>query len=258
MTKKLDKTEKKMRYKTRVVAFIDILGFKESIKKSNKDKKEYERVLNTLTELQDFFIKPRDEYLIEADEALKLDTQIMQVSDSLVISRLLEGRGGIYKMLTHCAFATHLLISNGYLCRGAIKIGNLHHTDKMIFGEAFIKAYSAESEERYPIIKFDKELFEIARTYPALANEANANWEVDFIKKDCQELMTGIYYLNYFTNYDNLVGGGEGAASIHYSDLRDIIVNGLKEKAPSVYEKYRWAADQFNKTAKNYELEIIE
>jgi hypothetical protein len=107
----------------------------------------------------------------------------------------------------------------------------------MIFGEAFIKAYLAESEERYPIIKFDKELFEIARTYPAPANEDYADWEVDFIKKDCKELMTGIYYLDYFTNYDNLVGGGEGTASIHYSDLREIIVEGLKEKIPSVYEK---------------------
>ena len=258
MTEKLDKTEKKMGYKTRVVAFIDILGFKESIKKSNKNEKEYERVLKTLTELQDFFIKPKDKYEIEADEALKLDSQIMQVSDSLVISRLVEGRGGIYNMLNECAFASHILINNGYLCRGAIKVGNLYHTDKMIFGEAFIKAYLAESEERYPIIKFDMELFEIARTYPGTPNEGNSDWEVDFIKKDCKEIMTGIYYLDYFTNYDNLFGGGEGTASMHYSDLREIIVEGLKEKTPSVYEKYRWAADQFNKTAKNYELEIIE
>jgi len=257
MAEKLDKTEKKMGYKTRVVAFIDILGFKESIKKSNENEKEYKRVLKTLTDLQDFFIKPKDKYEIEADTALKLDTQIMQVSDSLVISRLVEGRGGIYDMLTDCAFATHLLISNGYLCRGAIKVGNLHHTDKMIFGEAFIKAYLAESEERYPIIKFDKELFEIARTYPAPANEDYADWDVDFIKKNSKELMTGIYYLDYFTDYDSLVGGGEGTA-MHYSYLREIIVNGLKEKTPSVYEKYRWAADQFNETAKNYKLETIE
>jgi hypothetical protein len=258
MKEKLDKTEKKMGYKARVVAFIDILGFKKSIKKSNENEKEYERVLKTLKDLQGFFIKPKDKYEIEADEALKLDTQIIQVSDSLVISRLVEGRGGIYHMLTDCAFATHLLISNGYLCRGAIKIGNLHHTDKMIFGEAFIQAYLEESEERYPIIKFDKELFEIARKYHAPANEYYADWEVDFIKKNCKELMTGIYYLNYFTNYDNLVGGGEGTASIHYSHLRDIILDGLKEKTRSVYEKYRWAADQFNKTAKKYELETIE
>ena len=258
MKKKLDKTEEKIGYKTRVVAFIDILGFKNSIEKSNKDNKEFERVLQTLNDLQNFFLPPKEKYDIEADETLKLDTKIMQVSDSLVISRLVEGRGGIYDMLTDCAFATHLLIRNGFLCRGAIKVGNLYHTDKMLFGEAFVNAYLAESQERFPIIKFDNELFEIAQKYPAPANEGYSDWEVKFIKKYCKELMTDIYYLDYFTDYDDLVGGGEGTASIHYSKLREIIEDGLKQpKSPSIYEKYRWAADQFNKTAKNYELEKI-
>jgi len=259
MAKQLHETEKIMAYKTRVVAFIDILGFKNSIEKSNKDDKEYERVLKTLTDLQDFFVKPKDKYHIEADEALNLDTQIMQVSDSLVISRLVEGRGGIYNMLTDCAFAIHLLINNGFLCRGAIKVGNLYHTEKMIFGEAFIKAYLAESEERFPIIKFENELFEIAQKYPAPANEDYADWEVQFIKNNCKELMTGIYYLDYFTDYDNRIGGDEGSASIHYSKLREIIMGGLQiPKTSNAYEKYRWAADQFNKTAINYGLQPTE
>lgn len=259
MAKQLDKTEKKMGYQTRVVAFIDILGFKNAIDKSNKDEGEYERVLKTLTELQDFFMKPKNKSHMEADKALNLDTQIMQVSDSLVISRLLEGQGGIFDMLTDCAFATHLLIDNGFLCRGAIKVGNLHHTDKMIFGDAFIKAYLAESEERFPIIKFDKELFEIAQKYPVSANEDYADWEVEGIKKNCKELMTGIYYLDYFTDYDDRVGGGEGAASIHYSNLREIIMDGLQiPKTSNAYEKYRWAADQFNKTAINFEIQPTE
>jgi len=258
MTKKLDKTENSMGYKTRVVAFIDILGFKISIEKSNKDENEYKRVLKTLTDLQDFFIKPKNKYDIEADKTLNLDTQIMQVSDSLVISRLVEGQGGIYDMLTDCSFATHLIISNGFLCRGAIKVGNLHHTDKMLFGEAYIKAYLAESEERYPIIKFDSELFDIAKKYSG-QEKGYEEWEVNFLKKNCKELMTGVYYLDYFTDYDDRVGGGEETASIHYSKLREIIMDGLQiPKTSSAYEKYRWAADQFNKTAKTFGLEPTE
>jgi hypothetical protein len=248
-----------MGYETRVIAFIDILGFKNSIDKSNKDEKEYERILKTLTDLKEFFIKPKDDYEIKADRALNADTQIIQVSDSLVISRLAEEQGGIFYMLTDCAFAIHLLISNGFLCRGAIKVGNMYHKDTTLFGDAFVKAYLAESEERLPIIKFDNDLFDIVKNYPGPANKGFEDWEIQFIKKNCKELMTGIFYLDYFTDYDDRVGGGEGTALTHYSKLRDIIIAGLEiPKTSSAYEKYRWAADQFNKTAKNYGLQPTE
>ena len=78
-----------MGYDIRVVAFIDILGFKSSVDKSSEDEQEFNRILNTLTELKDFFIKPKDHYEIEADRKLGADTQILQVSDSLIISRLI-------------------------------------------------------------------------------------------------------------------------------------------------------------------------
>jgi len=85
-----------MGYETRVVAFIDILGFKNSITKSNLDEKEFERILTSLTDLKDFFIKPKDHFEIEVDLQLNADTQIIQVSDSLIISRLTQEQGGIF------------------------------------------------------------------------------------------------------------------------------------------------------------------
>jgi hypothetical protein len=97
------------------------------------------------------------------------------------------------------------------------------------------------------------------KNYPSLANIGYENWEIQFIKKNCRELMTGIFYLDYFTDYDDRVGGGEGAASTHYSKLRNIIIAGLQiPKTSSVFEKYRWAADQFNKTANKYGLQPTE
>jgi len=247
-----------MSYETRVVAFIDILGFKESLDKSNKDEKEYERILKTLTELKEFFTHPKNDSQIESDRAFNVDTQITQVSDSLVISRLIQEKGGIFYMLTDCAFAIHLLISNGFLCRGAIEVGNMYHKDTTLFGDAFTKAYMAESGERLPIIKFHSDLFDFVKKYPG-QEKGYEDWEVDLIKKNCKELMTGIFYLDYFTDYDDRVGGGEGTASIHYSKLREIIMDGLQiPKTSSAYEKYRWAADQFNKTAENFELQPTE
>jgi hypothetical protein len=247
-----------MGYDIRVVAFIDILGFKNSIDKTNTDEKEFDRILKTLTELKDFFIKPKDHYEIEVDRKLGADTQILQVSDSLIISRLIQEQGGIYYMLSDCAFAIHLLISNGFLCKGAIRFGNMYHKETTLFGQAYVEAYLAEEDEKLPIVKFDKDLFEIVKHFPGPANVGFENWEIDFIKKNCNELENGEYYLDYFTDYDDIVGGGEGTASIHYSKLREIIVEGLKlPQESSAYKKYIWTAERFNLTAKNYGLDNI-
>ena len=248
-----------MGYEIRVVAFIDILGFKSSVDKSNEDEQEFNRILNTLTELKDFFIKPKDHYEIEADRKLSADTQILQVSDSLIISRLIQEQGGIYYMLSDCAFAIHLLISNGFLCKGTIRFGKMYHKDTTLFGQAYVDAYLAEEDEKLPIVKFDKDLFEIVEHFPGPANKGFEKWEIDFIKKNCKQLENGEYYLDYFTDYDDRVGGGERTAYFHYSKLRQIIVDGLKlPKENSAYKKYIWASYQFNLTAKNYGLDNIE
>lgn len=248
-----------MKYETRVVAFIDLLGFKQAIDKSNADQAEFERILRTLTELKEFFCQPKDEYDKAADAALNADTQIIQVSDSLVISRLVHEEGGIFEMLTDCAFAIHLLIAHGFLCRGAIKVGNMYHKDTTLFGPAFVDAYLTESQEEMPIIKFDAELFDIARSFPGEANKYDPDWAVQFIKRNCKEIQTDVYYLDYFTDYDNRVGGGEGTASMHYFKLREIIVEGLQiTRGKKAFEKYRWAATQFNLSARGFGLEDIE
>jgi hypothetical protein len=212
-----------MGYDKRIVVFIDILGFKNAIEKTNSSIEEYDRILKTLTDLKDFFLKPKDQYDIDSEKYLDGDTQIIQVTDSLVISRLYTEKGGVYNMLLDCAFAIHILIDNGFLCRGAIKIGNLHHHGTTIFGKAFIDAYESEAKEQFPIVKFDRELFEIINEFPGQANKGNESWEQEFVKKNCKESENGEFYLDYFTDYDDRFGAGEGTASMHYYNLRKII-----------------------------------
>lgn len=248
-----------MGYETRVVAFIDILGFKNSVEKSGDDEEEFNRIFGALTDLKDFFIKSKKDDETETDRQLGVDTQILQVSDCLIISRLIQEQGGIFYMLQDCAFAIHLLIGRGFLCRGAIEVGKMYHKDTTLFGQAYIEAYTAEENEKLPIIKFDNELFEIAKTFPGSGNSGFEEWEINVIKNNCKQLDNGKYYLDYFTDYDDRVGAGEGTAAIHYSKLREIIIEGLKlPKESSAYEKYIWAKEQFDKTASNFGLYKIE
>lgn len=229
-----------MGYDTRIVAFIDILGFSASVKKSNTDDSEFERIKATLKELNDFFRKPIQ------NEELRVDTKIIQASDSLIISRRIDELGGVNAMINDCSFAIHLLIQKGYLCRGAIKIGNLYHDEEIMFGSAYIDAYLTESKEKYPIIKFSHDLFETAKKFHS-QESGYEDWEVSFIQKQTLEYVTGFYYINYFST-DSFQGANSMVDLInHYNALKTIIETGLKISDQSILEKYIWAADRFNK-----------
>ena len=172
---------------------------------------------------------------------------------------IIQEQGGIYYMLEDCAFAIHLLISRGFLCRGAIKFGHMYHKDTTLFGQAYMDAYNAEEGEELPIIRFDKDLFEIVKLFPGAANKGFEGWEINFIKKNCKQINSNEYYIDYFTDYDDLVGAGPGTATEHYSKLRDIIVDGLKLPPTSTaYQKNLWAKEQFNKTAESFGLDKIQ
>ncbi len=249
-----------MGYDNRVVAFIDILGFKKSIEKSNFDETEFQRILTAITSLKELFNKPKQQIDIDTDKYFDADTQIIQVSDCLIISRLIQEQGGISLMLFDCALAIHSLVSDGFLCRGAIKFGNMYHNGTTIFGQAYIDALQAEKLENLPIVKFEKELFNIARSHPFPVNKSIPEWEINTILDGCKQLESGEYYLDYFSDYNALTGVGEKLTTLHYSKLRRIIVTGIKlVSEPRVYEKYLWAAKQFNSsTADIYKLKKIK
>lgn len=245
-------------YEQRVVAFIDILGFKNKLIDSYTDANAFKAIHDALTELQETFNDPMKGDSEEGKKALRIDTQTIQVSDSLIISRLAEEKGGIYSMLFDCSYAIHTLIRHGFLCRGAITVGQMYHKGSLMFGEAFVRAYQTEAAEKLPIIKFDQALYDLANQYPSMGNEGYGNEEVDYLAENCKELTPGIYYLDYFIDYDNRFGWDEGDASVHYDSLRNIIVDGLSAgTATRFYDKYRWAADQFNLTAQRFQLPLI-
>lgn len=247
-----------MHYPWRVVAFIDILGFGAAVTKSADDERTYRQILNALTELKHLFLDPSLPVDMELERTLNADTQIMQASDSLIISRSVKEQGGIFYMLSDCAYAIHILIHHGFLCRGAIKLGQMHHDGTIMFGPGYVEAYKAEESQVLPIVTFEKELFAVAQNFPGLANRGQGDWVEGFLRKNCKQLSDDVFYLDYFTDHDDVFGDGEGAASDHYQRLRAILEQGLKlPQHSNAFLKNMWAATQFNKTATLYELEPL-
>lgn len=260
-------------YDQRVVAFIDILGFTAYIETKSNDEAGFASVYAALSEVQDYFTKPNEFDNEDSRTFFRDDTQVITASDCVIISRRVDERGGIYQMLWDCDFATHLLIKRGFLCRGGIAVGDLYHNGNLIFGPAYLEALRMEKAADVPIVMFNQELFDIAAAYPFPGNEEYGTDFVRDLMEVCKPHPTkpGTYYLDYFTNYDTRYGGGEGSASSHYEYLRIILANGISENAPqstdtekeaqcrnNVFKKYRWAAEQYNMTAHNFDLKPVD
>ncbi|MGI4823624.1 MAG: hypothetical protein ACRYFV_20630 [Janthinobacterium lividum] len=260
-------------YEQRVVAFIDILGFTAYIKDKSNDEAGFASVYAALSEVQDYFTKPNEFETEDSRNFFRNDTQIITASDCVIISRRIDERGGIYQMLWDCDFVTHLLIERGFLCRGGIAFGDLYHKGNLIFGPAYLEALYMEKAADVPIVVFNQKLFDIAAANPLPGQEeygaAHAQDLMGYCKTHPKQQDT--YYLDYFTNYDSWYGGGEGSASIHYEYLRKLLAEGITESEPQntdtekqaldrkkVFEKYRWAAEQYNLTAQNFELKLVD
>ena len=118
------------------MAFLDILGFKDFIKKAEvPNSKEYQQLCKL-----DEVIKAE---LVVDDFHPKWKPTCTHISDSIILSGLIDNDG--YKGLTAISIKTiqisHQLLKMGFLLRGGIAVGNVAHTRENIFGTGYVDAY---------------------------------------------------------------------------------------------------------------------
>lgn len=140
-------------YETRVVIFIDILGWREIVNRSAEESDSFLKVINVA-----YNFKAVTEGLnTNGDDPF--DTRITHFSDSLVISlpetdarpERLE-----FFLLGLISATAHL----GLFIRGGITIGKIYHKEGMVFGPALNSAYELESKHaKYPRILLDEKIY---------------------------------------------------------------------------------------------------
>jgi len=139
-----------MPYSERYVAFIDILGFREIIKRSETDSRLYETLVKTLSE-----IHAREP--IEGEETV--DFQFQTFSDSIVISSA-SSKMGLAHLLRAICTLTLELMQESLLIRGGIAKGKLYHEKGVMFGPAVIEAYEIEKTiAKYPRVILSKQTY---------------------------------------------------------------------------------------------------
>ncbi|VVE33968.1 hypothetical protein [Pandoraea sputorum] len=144
---------KHAQYTRRVVAFVDVLGFKEIISQSAKEPDLVRRIHHALTvDNQAWAEVFAREAGLEGSDA-EFDERMSTFSDCVVIS--VKPEIPAIGMLIYTVYKIcRQLLQQGFLSRGGIAMGDLYH-DKpstggsmaptMVFGPAFVKAYQFES-----------------------------------------------------------------------------------------------------------------
>lgn len=170
-------------YETRFTAFLDILGWKALVCQSEHDSDLMARMAKIIEFSADMENHRKRVTPLTGDADYY--ARFSQFSDSIIISRPSTQFISMFILDVLNFQATALYL--GFLVRGAITVGSLHHSDNVVFGPALVEAYRLESEcAIYPRVIVDDKFLSF------LKKKHNSGLG-GFIKKD----VDGLRFINF-------------------------------------------------------------
>lgn len=239
-----------MEYEDRYIAFIDILGFKSLLKE--KTAEELYIIINNF-QVQSFLAKQNNN---KHEEAKKLDFQVTCFSDNVVISCLnkKEEKNSLSLMYFLEAIVNYQLILNlsKITIRAGITKGELVHQNDICYGPGLVRAYYLESE----IAIFPKIVIDDNIAYDLnLANPTEKDIYLQFSQGE-----NLFHFIDTFKTYNDWLNEVEEMSQskkneternilgikLQLKNLREVIVEGLKNENENTQLKYRWMQKQYN------------
>ncbi|MEI9943295.1 MAG: hypothetical protein WDN26_03670 [Chitinophagaceae bacterium] len=250
-------------YSKRLVAYIDILGFKEvidaTVYPSGGDNK---RMINYLLLTYKRFKRVfKPEYYTSARKYpykyfwIKKNTKIVtNFSDSIVISFAMKEISMLPDVLLEIHNMIEILLWRGLVCRGAITIGKILHTPTVVFGPALVDAYLLESKHaKFPRVIIDEPVMKIIKGDKIPYNGHMRLYELEnYIAQD----IDGRNYLDYFRIHMDEPPILNRSSWRYYDLLYNIITNGLRlskvTESENLRQKYMWMKEKYNSSAAFY------
>ena len=250
-----------LKYEKRIIAFIDILGFRELIKDSEKNPATLEKIYEIINYFKNWE-KPESWNLktIEIEEDaqkkglanfdLSNKSTCTCFSDSIIVSiKISDGdiNASLSTLIANISYIGSYIIQKGILFRGAITIGNIIHQDNgIILGQGFIDAYNLESKlATFPrIVVSDKLMSEL--NYPLEAKRNRYPYH-QYLTRD-KDGCIGFNQLKYFEVVQSWTEMKEDVLKDALDKTRKVIIEGLDYsfELPSVHSKYQWLKNEYN------------
>lgn len=232
-------------FSERIVAFIDILGFKNLVEQSVCSPAIAEKLHKSL---QIIYEQKRDNENIEGIGLKDYGVEVTTFSDSIVISYPINYEGGLFFVLLDVIHLQLQLACQGILIRGGISIGPLYHNGEIVYGPAMNEAYMLESQYAVvPRVIIDERTLKTGICKTCAAHHT-IGMEVEYVmscvRRDAED---DRFYLDMLRQEQELVDYGDEYYS-WLKSLRRMIVDGLNQNTgnPRVYEKYKWLRKYYN------------
>lgn len=235
-------------YEDCIVSFIDILGFKELLKRPAS---EVMRILKILRH----FATPREQTKPRRMKEMRLMSRAFaeSVSDAVVRIRVYETQyrdGAFFYEMLDLLHAQIDCVNSGVLIRAGVTVGRAHvgaNGEGPVFGEAMARAYRIESDEAvFPRIVIDEAAYQAFLSDVRLQSEDN---DFDEERKHVDGLLKvgedGTRFIDY------LRGASKEANDMaeYYTFLdrhAQLIRNGLSTTDGRTRRKYVWLARYHN------------
>lgn len=174
-----DVTHHEIQYETKIVAFLDVLGFKDLIRQAA----EPTRAVDIVFHLEKSLLHARGS---------SREVTVRMFSDCISMSSP-PTPSGLEALFWHCIVVQGLLLRYGYLLRGAITEGHHYESDRIIFSEALVRSHQLEAAAVYPRVIVEKQLVERAST---MVQQLDAPWSPasTLLLQD----RDGMFFLDYF------------------------------------------------------------
>jgi len=229
----------KVDYSERLVAFIDILGFKRMVE-SEKDK-----AIKIIESLR----RDIGEVLSIIKEGDYTDYSIKLFSDCMCIScpDKLENIYYIIYQLMHLQF---FLAVNGIFLRGGLSHGLHFENDIMIFSKGLINAYELEKKAIYPRIIVDHVIVDIIHNdMPENLKEST----LPFLRKSPDSLV----FIDYLQAIEDIAVDDDDFFQEHKKAILQQINTNMNDS--TVLDKYRWLSEYHNTMVmENYDPDDYE
>lgn len=254
-------------YENRIVAFIDILGFKDLIKKSENNPDQVNELLEILKYIKAWDTQGQNKWdtnviAVEEDAQTKglekFDisgiTACTCFSDSIVVSVQCENELINEKASTLIGNLSKIgakLLQAGILIRGAMTVGNLIHTnDGIIMGPAIIEAYLLESNyaKNPRIILSDKLIGKLNYPLKRKSDRYPYHQYINRFKDGC----AGFHQMQFFQVMQSEVNE-QNKLKYDLDVIRKRLIDGLDMSfsKPEVFLKYQWLMNQYNELVIN-------
>lgn len=232
--------KRKRKYQQRLTLFIDFLGFKEHVDRSIEDQKFLERLLAAMDRVGE---------IAKGDRQFHKSQRITQFSDCIVVSYRVQERSAVFWLLMEIAFCVVDLVERGFLLRGGLTVGDLHHTKKHVVGPAMVRAHELESKvASSPRIIIDPSVLEVAQRAhsPNHSSGVERDHIMSLLTKDADEWLF-FDYTSWKSVIESMGGDGDGYGA-YLQKIGEIVGKGLIHCDYRVQEKYLWLHGRYIKS----------